>query len=279
MTGAALRRRLLMALVRDGWPVVSCSVSTPWRQRDPAAEDADGTEDHNGEGPELIQLFQSPLFAIPGLTNGHLLKFPVTPSDEDHQDERQQGDHIGDHIHLIQKGEIGKIGKFVPVGLLEEHQGQQHGDGNSCAGVLFICTDFEHQQHHGHHHQQGQHQPPERRPGRCAEGDIEDDQAVVIGAAAQSEIGGVVVPVLGNRPASVQPADDSCEQPHSTVLNVGFKAEMGIVEGTIDILHFKDQWQTHGHKRKVPEAGFVDVEAADVAEQLVVRLVFVLHRC
>ena len=60
------------------------------------------------------------IFASP---SGISSSLPVTPSDEDHQDEGQQGDHVGDHIHLIQKGEIGKIGEFVAVGLLQEHQG------------------------------------------------------------------------------------------------------------------------------------------------------------
>ena len=105
------------------------------------------------------------LHLIPSGTGGHPFHLSVAAADEDHQHEGEQRHHIGHHVNLIQKGEVGQIGQLISIGLLQKHQSQQHRDWNSGPGILFISPNLEHQQHHRHHHQQRQHQPPERGPG------------------------------------------------------------------------------------------------------------------
>ena len=86
------------------------------------------------------------------------------------------------------------------------------------------------------------------------------------------------MPVLGNGPPPVQPADDAGEQTHAAVLDIRFEAQIPIVETTIHILHLQHERQTDGDEWKVPEARLVDIKASDVGEQLVISPIFKTYR-
>ena len=82
-----------------------------------------------------------------------------------------------------------------------------------------------------------------------------------------------MVAVLGDRPSPVEPADDAGIETDTAVLQIGLQAEVGEVEPAVHVVHLQHQRQAHRGEGIVAKAGAIDVEAADVAEQLVIAAV------